>query len=1149
MLHGKRARTEEDDYDDVSSISTLTDESHLERRIGEIIDLEVFTEWPQRKRARLSEQSNTNEDADSVLNISDEEESDVSSDDIDEEVPARRNNAAAEDEESADDDLGDLDDAAATQRVRERYEKNARRENHAADNAIIEELECRNFMCHAHLKIMIGPLINFIIGHNGSGKSAVLTALTVCLGGKATATNRGQSLKQFIKEGTDAASVSVKIKNQGHTAFKPDIYGRSIIVERHFSRGTSSGYRIKNESGKVITTKKAELEEILDAFALQLDNPMNVLTQDMARQFLNSSSAGEKYKFFLRGTHLEDLDRDYRLMAETLSQNGPKLKDIEKDCTELKRLHDQAEEKLKIANRQQTLQDSLNHYSRQMAWAQVAEQEDHLKILDDELRNADMNIQKRQGKADAFESQLENADRKFQQTEREIKDLQEELGPHKANKEQETEKFKTNRDTLLESNTEQRELHEALTTSTNKLKNLQESIEEERRKLANANDGQHAQRLEEIQDAKEAAEQAKIRLEHHKSNYRDTEGAVRRADAHLKSIQPQKAEKEQEVREAQNAFSQLQGGSGDWMSAYHHKLRDLLRLVDRETRFKEKPVGPMGRHVTLLKPEWSLLLEKSFGVVLSSFAVTSRHDQAILSELMKRTEYDGRIFIGSATPIDTSGHEPDPSLLTWMRALKIDNHLVRNQLIVNQGIDQTVLIEDREKAAKFTNPRPQNVRQIFSFRNPGRLDSGVRWAYSSTGAANSSPMEAWRGPARMQANTQDRINLARQRLEALTRELHDTERRIQEATKELTKANQALVRWRRDDKAMKEDAQRLETRVNELQDALEEDTPQTGTLDQLEADHAKEKEERKTLEEQFKLAVEDKNRINAEQRTIKSKIDAIDLQIQELQAKIEKKARHKDRVKAEYDNILMQKNEAHAAVGDAEQHKANLQAERQRQEDTVANFTQQASAFSARVRIDPGETTDSLDAKLKKIEEQIQRAQQEVGGTREDLTICCAQAKHVWKAKMREWETSVYLDRALKKAMDERQRRWKIFRNLISLRASASFTYLLSERQFRGELVFGHGGKTLDIKVCFSVHHLQAFTDTRTGRARHHARLVRRSPNQDALWRRKVLQHHLSSALAVGGHGQPHPVPRRVRRLYGQCESRCQHEDDDPGRT
>jgi len=58
-------------------------------------------------------------------------------------------------------------------------------------------------MCHKKLEVKFGPQINFIIGHNGSGKSAVLTAVTLCLGGKATATNRGQSLKGFIKEGEE----------------------------------------------------------------------------------------------------------------------------------------------------------------------------------------------------------------------------------------------------------------------------------------------------------------------------------------------------------------------------------------------------------------------------------------------------------------------------------------------------------------------------------------------------------------------------------------------------------------------------------------------------------------------------------------------------------------------------------------------------------------------------------------------------------------------------------------------------------------------------------------------------------------------------------------------------------------------------------
>jgi hypothetical protein len=103
---------------------------------------------------------------------------------------------------------------------------------------IIERVEMLDFMCHAYLKFNFGPQINFIIGecsaptvcrsaehgfqisqvtmavsgqsHNQhslpdisrpGGKSAVLTAITVALGGKASVTGRGSGLKSFIKEG------------------------------------------------------------------------------------------------------------------------------------------------------------------------------------------------------------------------------------------------------------------------------------------------------------------------------------------------------------------------------------------------------------------------------------------------------------------------------------------------------------------------------------------------------------------------------------------------------------------------------------------------------------------------------------------------------------------------------------------------------------------------------------------------------------------------------------------------------------------------------------------------------------------------------------------------------------------------------------
>ena len=111
--------------------------------------------------------------------------------------------AARDDDPDADseEDAERLDEAAKEFAAR----KKARggRLNQAADCGILQSVTCQNFMCHVKLHVDFGPLINFIVGHNGSGKSAVLTAITLCLGGKATSTNRGQSLRSFVREGSE----------------------------------------------------------------------------------------------------------------------------------------------------------------------------------------------------------------------------------------------------------------------------------------------------------------------------------------------------------------------------------------------------------------------------------------------------------------------------------------------------------------------------------------------------------------------------------------------------------------------------------------------------------------------------------------------------------------------------------------------------------------------------------------------------------------------------------------------------------------------------------------------------------------------------------------------------------------------------------
>lgn len=70
-------------------------------------------------------------------------------------------------------------------------------------NGWIKSIELTDFMCHRHLLVKLGSAINFITGNNGSGKSAILTALTICLGGRASTTQRASTLSSLIREGAE----------------------------------------------------------------------------------------------------------------------------------------------------------------------------------------------------------------------------------------------------------------------------------------------------------------------------------------------------------------------------------------------------------------------------------------------------------------------------------------------------------------------------------------------------------------------------------------------------------------------------------------------------------------------------------------------------------------------------------------------------------------------------------------------------------------------------------------------------------------------------------------------------------------------------------------------------------------------------------
>lgn len=168
---------------------------------------------------------------------------------------------------------------------------------------------------------------------------------------------------------------------------------------------------------------------------------------------------------------------------------------------------------------------------------------------------------------------------------------------------------------------------------------MNKDIAEEHKRLAEADGGIHNRKLAEIEQQVLASEEVTGRYEAHINCFNELEADKKRAETEVGLARGLLDQKRSEVQQSENQLRSLMRDHGEQQGSYHENMPRLLRAIQQDDGFREKPVGPIGNHVRLLKPVWSNILEKSFGATLNSFIVTSKQDQSHLSRLMQRLNW------------------------------------------------------------------------------------------------------------------------------------------------------------------------------------------------------------------------------------------------------------------------------------------------------------------------------------------------------------------------------------------------------------------------------------------------------------------------------------------------------------------------------
>lgn len=176
-------------------------------------------------------------------------------------------------------------------------------------------------------------------------------------------------------------------------------------------------------------------------------------------------------------------------------------------------------------------------------------------------------------------------------------------------------------------------------TAEQTIAKAKKDIEEENRRLTELDGGSHARRRAEIDEKKADAANAKTRLEEHEAGLSRLQDQQRHAEEATERAKAPVNAKRAEIRECESQLNRLMNDRGRQQAAYLPSLPRLLSAIQQDRGFRQAPVGPLGKHVRLLQPKWSSILEKSFGATLNSFVVTCKEDQTRLAALMRQVSW------------------------------------------------------------------------------------------------------------------------------------------------------------------------------------------------------------------------------------------------------------------------------------------------------------------------------------------------------------------------------------------------------------------------------------------------------------------------------------------------------------------------------
>ncbi|KAL7920841.1 hypothetical protein ACQKWADRAFT_151783 [Trichoderma austrokoningii] len=280
---------------------------------------------------------------------------------------SRRRRRRDEDEDDSDADnrrSPSGDDSPKRPRIDTESDQDERRRgrNVAADHSsfqpgAIVRVSVQNFVTYEKAEFLPGPNLNMVIGPNGTGKSSLVCAICLGLGYSPKHLGRAGTVKEFVKNGKDTATIEIELHKRPQDRSNP-VIRLQIRREQNMQKWWLNG--------KETTLKK--IQSLMHTLKIQVDNLCQFLPQDRVVEFAACTpvellhetlraAAPEEMQQWHR--QLQELHKDKKEIAEAVHADTETLKNLQTRQQGLQADVDRIREREEIQERVANLKGAL----------------------------------------------------------------------------------------------------------------------------------------------------------------------------------------------------------------------------------------------------------------------------------------------------------------------------------------------------------------------------------------------------------------------------------------------------------------------------------------------------------------------------------------------------------------------------------------------------------------------------------------------------------------------------------------------------------------------------------------------------------------------------------------------------------------------